>query len=345
MRAKRRTNGTCVPVGCAPSSAQSCGPVDGLDGCGKLVQPPMSCSLRGGGQADDLTDKILAILKEHDVFVTAEHVTPFAAEVQFRLGRRLELHQWFATRGNFGTYDILGLIIDAKASDLDEALWRAFLATHFGRLSAGQDRTKIESAGRFLYGFKDEPMWTWAHVSANREPLAVWLHAYMEEVKKLAFGNHRKLEGKNDPQHLYDVIVNFVAWVEVNGGSPTAAFDVPGAATPQDRYKGLYSKLSGAWPRFRFGRLACFDLLDLLDKMELMEVKPNSCYVANSSGPRRGALKLCGLPRVDNPSKDIQVKMGRLADDVAERLDLPYAIVEDALCCWQKEPASARAGG
>ncbi len=51
----------------------------------------------------------------------------------------------------------VGLILDDKADDLDEALWRAFLATHFGRLSANS-AVQRESAGRFLCGFTDLPV-------------------------------------------------------------------------------------------------------------------------------------------------------------------------------------------
>ncbi len=266
-------------------------------------------------------------------FVTREHVAPFAAEVEYRRRARSQELRRLTTRSKLAPYDIAGFIADVKASDADEALWRAFLATHFGRLSADNPKQR-DSAGRFLCGFTDEPVWTWKRVSTNLDHLAVWLHDHADEIRGLAFGNHRKFESKK-PWGLYDLIASFVSWVEANGGSPAAAFDIADATSPKTRYKVLYHKLQGARTLSRFGPLARFDLLDLIGTMGIMEVEADSCHVADSSGPLRGALKLCRLPS-DDHSRDTRAKMGFIADRLAERLRMRYPVIEDALCCWQK---------
>lgn len=77
---------------------------------------------------------------------------------------------------NFGPDDILRLIGDAqRAGDLDEALWRAFLAGHFGRmLAGGKAGSGAASAGSFLLCFGDAPFWTWERVSRHSSDLALY---------------------------------------------------------------------------------------------------------------------------------------------------------------------------
>ncbi len=161
------------------------------------------------------------------------------------------------------------------------------------------------------------------------------MYAHPDHIRALAFGNHRKFEEKNDPKGLYNVIMSFVDWIEASGGHPAAAFETPGATTPQARFEDLYHRLERAKTLSRIGRTARFDLLDLIGRLDLIEVEPNSTYIADSTGPLRGALKLCRLPLHDR-SKDTRAKMELVADDLAKRLGAPYAVTEDALCCWQK---------
>ena len=64
--------------------------------------------------------------------------------------------------GEFGVTDILYWMDKAeRANNRNEALWRAFLAAHFGRMSCDGNLQKIDSAGRLLCEFGDQPLWTW----------------------------------------------------------------------------------------------------------------------------------------------------------------------------------------
>src|SRR5690242_7525669 len=55
---------------------------------------------------------------------------------------------------------ILGLInLAREADDLDEAVWRCFLATHFGAYLLC-DGEAIDSAFKLLCAFGDKPHWT-----------------------------------------------------------------------------------------------------------------------------------------------------------------------------------------
>ena len=88
--------------------------------------------------------------------------------------------------------DILRFIKEAHDSDaIDEALWRVFLAAHFGRPSAST-LDEVNSAGRFLCTFGQRPTWTWTYVTANSSAFIDQLYAHEVELRTLRFGNHRK---------------------------------------------------------------------------------------------------------------------------------------------------------
>lgn len=102
--------------------------------------------------------------------------------------------------------------------EADEALWRGFLAGHFGRGSA-DDLEKAQSAGRFLCAFGTRPYWTWTRVSSTAHSLRTWLIENRHSLKSLGFGNHRKYEA-HKPLTLHKVISSFLDWVKENGGTP-----------------------------------------------------------------------------------------------------------------------------
>lgn len=226
-----------------------------------------------------------------------------------------------------GKMDILRWTARAKsAGDRDEALWRAFLAAHFGRASVTpqNEARRIESAGKLLCGFSDEPVWTWQTVVSDLPSFAVWLDNHRAQLVELRFGNHRKYESKQ-PANLFAVVGGFAEWVSKWGGTPEKALSIDGATTPEAAFGELYQRFEGL---YRFGRTGRFDLLLLLAEMDLITARPGSCCLRGATGPVRGARKLWGALPV--------AELERRADDLTRRVPLPFEIVEDALCNWQK---------
>ena len=209
------------------------------------------------------------------------------------------------------------------ADDLDEVLWRVFLAGHFGRPS-GHSSLEAESAGRLLCGFGPAPVWTWRRVSSDPLGFQAWLRERQSELLTLKFGNHRKYESQ-EADALFKVVDSFVKWVKHNGGSPRRAFETKSMNSAEEKFDALFRTLK-IW---RFGRTAKFDTLCLLGDLGIFTIRPGSCYLRDSTGPLSGARKLFGRQSV--------AKLSIMADQIAKALQLPMEVFEDALCNWQKE--------
>ena len=263
-----------------------------------------------------LAGRIQGILAANNVSTPIEKIRSFADEIEHcQRGHAARLHAM--ERATVESRDILAYIAEAqRTGDSNEALWRAFLAVHFGQ---------NKSAGLFLCGFGAEPFLTWKRVSDEHFDIGGWLREYKDQLKDLRYGNHRKFESKK-PDHIESVVSSFIEWAFSHGGSPEAAFTIPGSLSPTRRFAALYQALDIA----RFGRTACFDLLCLLGEMNILQIEPDSCYIDGSTGPLRGAVKLCGAFK--------ESELSHIADSLAHGLDMPPTVIEDALCMWQKQP-------
>lgn len=220
--------------------------------------------------------------------------------------------------------DILFWLAKANRSmDFDEALWRGFLAGHFGRTSTESPET-LQSAAKILCAFGAEPYWTWKRVCFEHGSLRIWLMENSKNLKSLSFGNHRKYES-HKPLILHNVIASFCRWVVDNGGTPARAFGTSMNGNYEASFDRLYSSLRHV---FRLGRTGAFDLLCLLGNMGILAVRPGSCYLRGSTGPLKGARKLWG--------QRAPAELSELADATARALKIRFDIFEDALCMWQK---------
>ena len=274
-----------------------------------------------------MAEQVTAVLAAHQLRrPDALKITSFVRELDACSHARKAWLRYLARSGGWATMDILGFSRDAqRAGDQDEALWLAFLATHFGRASANSQ--VMDSAGRFLCGFATahaQPQWTWEQVSTRFDEFTVWAYAHADLLATLRYSNHRKFESKQ-PDALVAVVESFVGWVRSRGAGPAAAFAATAATlSPAQRFRALYEALKV----YRFGRTARFDFLCLLGDMALVSIEPDSCYLVGATGPRRGAELLCG--------RRGEAELATIADDLARSLSMPYDVVEDALCIWQK---------
>lgn len=220
-----------------------------------------------------------------------------------------------------------GATLLARQGSVNEAIWLIFLATHFGQ--NGKHGWRML---RDVYSGLGNGTWSWARASANRHAFRAWLQQAVGQVGG-AFGNHRKYETLNptSPQGTASVIESFVTcftpspeeWfrmlVKEVGNDPHALFDT------------AYRRLAIA----RFGRLAKFDFLALLGRLDLAPIEPGSAYLKGATGPLRGARLLINGDVQDKANADnldgILMKLNAV-------LGVGMQVMEDSICNWQKSP-------
>lgn len=274
----------------------------------------------GNWKKGTISRRLHRVLDGQNVIVERDEQDRFVEFLQRSIRHReMELQQWASLDAN----DIISLIIAARdAGERDEAIWRTFLAAHFGRPSATpKTENQVESASMLLCGFGTTPKWLWKQVRKNRESLRKWLYHHADRLHSLSFGNHRKYESQQ-PSLLWKVIESFIDLADEYGG-PMALFALDG--NEDDPFHTLYRRLTKL---HRFGRTGQFDFLVLLFDMGLMLAEPVSCYLRGATGPKQGALRLWGKRGIG--------ELERLAAEIAEKCGVSPVVVEDALCNWQK---------
>jgi hypothetical protein len=283
------------------------------------------CSTTAINYQDDpistaLVEQVLFILQDQGIQQSQRDVARFAEHLKRSERKNMAWKRYLQNLDKGSDPTILWWITEAhKSGDYNEALWRGFLAGHFG-----SDKDGYESAARLLCAFGDKPVWTWERVSLDLVTFRQWLTDYKEDLATLKFANHRKYESKK-PDELFKVLNDFIKWVKISGRTPWQAFAVTETNAPEAQFDSLYKSLKDVW---RFGRTARFDMLHLLGDLGILSIKPGSCYLIGSTGPLKGAQKLWGKQRPK--------QLSDLADQTARLLGIPMNVFEDALCNWQK---------
>lgn len=290
------------------------------DGC----QPNKSTYGIAPQRAKGLENHLHEILEAQRARTSPSRIRKFASQISECESRSKRQKRLLQVTQRLPKSDILYWVSEAyRSMEVDEALWRGFLAGHFGRSSTDNPK-KAESATKIFCAFGSRPYWTWVRVSCAPHSLRSWLSENRKNLKSLGFGNHRKYES-HKPLILYRVILSFRNWVNANGGTPVSAFRTNIHRSPEENFDVAYRSLRRV---YRFGRTGAFDLLCLLGNMGILRVRPGSCYLSGSTGPLRGARKLWGR----RPPQELS----QLADSAARALKIPFDIFEDALCVWQK---------
>lgn len=210
----------------------------------------------------------------------------------------------------------------------EEAAWLVFLMTHFAR---------PEETGwlrlRDVYGRLGTGTWDYATVSANPDTFVGWLTANWTQIRG-KFGNHRKYETLDPGSMRYTgrVVRSYLDWVGPHGHVPKFAKIVHSAGNdPHVIFDAFYHDISV----FTFGRLAKFDYLSLLGRYRLAPIQPGSAYLKGATGPARGArLLFDGNPDGSSTAEQLQ----GMLDQLDTQLHVGMAVLEDALCNWQKSP-------
>ena len=225
-----------------------------------------------------------------------------------------------------------------RQGETDEAYWLVFLAVHFGKHA--RDGWRL---ARDVYGRLGGPgLWDWARTSTDPAAFRAWLAANAVTLKggdgvPRRFSNHRKYESL-DPHSAMGtgaVMTSYVAWV----GPPRTHQEMIREAhkavgqNPREVFDHLYRSMGSVR---RFGRLARFDYLTMLDKLGMAPIEPGSAYLGEATGPLRGArLLFAGDPDTALGGKVLDAYLAALD----EHLGVGMQALEDALCNWQKSPA------
>ena len=271
-------------------------------------------------QPDALLLKTLSrVIKGQGATVSLLERRTFAAQLSKAIRQRKSVSRMLSRFSDQD--DILWMIKVARdAGEVNEAIWRSFLAAHFGRMSASGDQ-QVKSASRFLCAFRHRPFWNWKRVCKKFDAFESWLFECSEELESLRYGNHRKYESTK-PDLILETVESFVDLADEHGG-PLNMLKLTGDET--DGFDVLYRRLR---PILRFGRTGIFDFLVLVLDMNMISVEPQRCYLRGATGPLKGARLLWG----DLKPKELDDK----AAELSSKLGISPIVIEDCLCNWQK---------
>lgn len=225
-----------------------------------------------------------------------------------------------------------------KHGNINEAFWMVFLGTHFGK----NKNSKWELVKAIYGALNSENNWTWERTSSDIDGFRRWLNENQQEIKgNNGFGNHRKYQslGAYNERGTGSTIASYVDWIGEKRDHLMMIndrFDNEIVNDPKRFFNALYKSLSYVKG---FGRTAKFDFLTMVGKIELLKIIPNSTYMLEATGPKRGAKLLFG----GNINFSINVRLlETYLQELEEHLNLYFGmqVLEDSLCNWQKSPSN-----
>ena len=229
---------------------------------------------------------------------------------------------------------IRAAVLNAQVGNFEEASWLVFLATHFGKASRTGWLLTKDVYGALGAGFN----WTWPLVSTQPLDMGQWIANNQAELRSggRKFGNHRKYEtlDPSKSNSTGEVIESYVNWVMQHGSHMNLFTNALAQSGGDPRVAfGILYKTMGAVKRF--GRTGKFDYLTMIAKVGISTIVADSTYMAEATGPLRGARLLFGGATSANISAaELEKKIQQL-DAV---LGVGMQVLEDALCNWQKSP-------
>lgn len=230
---------------------------------------------------------------------------------------------------------IRGSILRKRIGDVTEACWLVFLFVHFGKHPSSGYRYVRE-----VYGaLGQQPAWTFDAVSADVPGVRAWLdqnEQYLRRGTAKGFGNHRKYQSLSGsrPNGTGDAFESYTNWVGRHGGHAQLfqlAFREAGGS-PEEAFEWLYRSMSEV---ISFGRIARFDYLTMLKKVDIVGIVPGRPYLDSATeGPNRGARLLLEAQQ----PLSIHELESRI-QTVGQFLGVGMQEMEDSLCNWGKNPA------
>lgn len=217
--------------------------------------------------------------------------------------------------------------------NINEAFWLVFLATHFGK----NLRTNWNLVRDVYSGLTNNVVWSWDAVCLNQNGFKIWLNANVENLKARGkVGNHRKYQSLGAYNHsgTGHAISSYIDWIGPthNHSDLIANTLVIPENTPKMNFRLLYNSMNAV---ISFGRMARFDYLTMIGKLDLIDIIPDSAYMVGATGPVTGARILFGQ-NVNNRTFD------EWLNELDEHLEIDFGmqVLEDAICNWQKNTSN-----
>lgn len=226
-------------------------------------------------------------------------------------------------------------VLHAREGEFDEAVWLVFLFVHFGKHRVAGWRYIRDMYGAF--GAEPANWWTWQRTAADPTAFRFWLDDHQEDFHREpgphGFGNHRKYVSLNAWSNAGTgaAIESYVDWVLSAGGDHLERFAFVERMTPETAFIALYDAMRSI---VQFGRIAKFDFLTMLGKLQLEDVRPPHSYLVGATGPLRGARLLLHDDLKAGTARSVQEELSLLGNEADIRPD----VLEDAVCNWQKSP-------
>jgi hypothetical protein len=230
---------------------------------------------------------------------------------------------------------IRAAVYHSREGNHDESCWLVFLFVTYGKGKRTAWRLVRDVYRRLGEGSR----WDWEAASENPTSMAAWVvareAALWPKGTPRPFGAHRQHESVAPSGRT---IETYVAWIGTSGHR--AKFEIAAsknAGDPRGTFDELYQDMNVV---HRFGRLARFDYLTMLGKLDLAAVEPGSTYMTGATGPVSGArLLFTGDPAASLSASWLDAKLAEL--DLL--LGVGMQALEDALCNWQKSPTKLKA--
>lgn len=225
-------------------------------------------------------------------------------------------------------------ILHRNAGNIDEAFWLVFLLVHFGKSPRGGWRYVQDIYGRL----GDPERWNWLAVSASPGAFRQWLLENQEEIKpRCRFGNHRKYQSLDAMSNTGTgaAVETYVNWVGPAHSHQAMVQEVlqQSNSNASIAFESLYKSMKSV---ASFGRMARFDYLTMIGKLNLAPIIPNSAYISTATGPLTGARLLFGNSIRPSDLENLVACLG-------SHLRLGMQEMEDSLCNWAKSPGKFKA--
>lgn len=225
---------------------------------------------------------------------------------------------------------IRAAVYHAAHANHDEACWLVFLFVTYGKSKNTGWRLIQDVYGRLRQGGR----WDWATASADPGAMAAWIVANAGNLwpkgAPRPFGAHRQHE-RIEPSGK--TVETYLRWIGAAGHRKK--FDAIDAMNSGDRRQNFDTLYHGMAEVYRYGRLAKFDYLAMLGKLDLAAVVPGSTYMPGATGPASGArIFFAGIASADLSANWLDEQL----IDLDLFLGVGMQALEDALCNWQKSP-------
>ena len=236
---------------------------------------------------------------------------------------------------SLGCDPLKGAVLHQQTGNFDEAVWLIYLYVHFGKHRRAGWHYVQGLYGAF--GAGSAQWWTWERTSADPTSFRFWLDQHQDDFHDVdgphGFGNHRKYVSLNawGEQGTGAGVESYINWVLAAGGDHRKRFDSLIRTTPEKSFASVYESMQ---PVVQFGRIARFDYLTMLGKLQFVDIRPPHSYLVGATGPLTGARLLLRRDPSIGGARELQAELSAFGEAIGISPD----VLEDSICNWQKSP-------